>query len=243
VSGLRDRRDVHLLRNWKLVARDMAYAAGVRAKSIVQPGDALAFLGGDRTPVVILPGVFETWNFMVPMSTRLAELGHPVHLLAELGVNRRSIRETAVLAERYLIEHDLRGVILVAHSKGGLIGKQMMLVDDVVEQRIDRLVAVATPFSGSSFARWMPLTALRAFSPRDKELLRLSSESSVNARITSVYPEWDAHVPEGSYLEGATNVEVPVRGHFQSLVQPASLDAVVAAVEAADVSETGGSAE
>ncbi|MEH3089267.1 MAG: alpha/beta hydrolase, partial [Microbacterium arborescens] len=60
--------------------------------------------------------------------------------------------------------HELHDVVLVAHSKGGLIGKQMM-TDAAVGPRVRGMVAVASPFGGSVYGRLMLLPALRAFSP------------------------------------------------------------------------------
>ena len=56
----------------------------------------------------------------------------------------------------------------------------------------------------------------------------------MNARITSIYPRFDPNIPEGSRLEGATNVEIPLWGHFRILTAAEALAAVVAAVERAD---------
>ena len=58
--------------------------------------------------------------------------------------------------------------------------------------------------------------------------------AEVNARITSIYPVFDGHIPEGSALEGAVNIEVPVRGHFRILVEQVALDAIVSAVDGVD---------
>jgi pimeloyl-ACP methyl ester carboxylesterase len=185
---------------------------------------------GDKAPVLLIPGVYEPWQFLRAVGGRLARAGHPVHVVEPLGYNRAPVPDAAALAQRYLDERDLTGVIVVAHSKGGLIGKHMMLVDDGA-QRIDRLVAIASPFSGSSFSRYMPLKPLRAFNPKERTLAMLAANAEVNARIVSVYGVFDPHIPAGSELAGATNVQLPVYGHFRLLADPQVLDAVVAAVE------------
>ncbi len=128
-----------------------------------------------------------------------------------------------------LAARDLRDVALVAHSKGGLIGKAAMLED--VDGRIDRLVAVATPFSGSRMAFYTIVPALRAFRPSHPDIRRLVGEQAVNARITSIQPAFDPHIPEGGDVEGGTNVRLGVVGHFRVLEDPAALAAVIAAVE------------
>jgi len=195
----------------------------------VHPGSA-AMLDGDRAPVLLLPGVYETWHFLMPAARRLHDAGHPVHVLPELGHNVTKIPDAAAVAQRYLDAHDLRAVVILAHSKGGLIGKHMMAVDDV-HGRIARMVAVATPFSGSRLARYAPIRTLRVFRPEGRTLSTLSANIQLNSRITSIYGEFDPVIPGGSRLDGATNVQLPVSGHFRVLSHTTVLDAIVAGVE------------
>lgn len=184
-----------------------------------------------RRPVLLLPGVYERWQFMRPVADLLHALGHPVHVVTRLRWNTAPVVASAELVAAYLEEHYLREVIVVAHSKGGLIGKYTMTHLDP-EERIDRMVAVATPFGGSVYARLFLLPAVRAFSPSNRTLRLLGEELRVNHRITSIWGEFDPHIPGGSSLEGATNVELPVSGHFRILGQQELLDAVSGAVEA-----------
>lgn len=206
---------------------DYPNAIRMRGLGFAHPVPA-AYAEGTGRSVVIVPGVYERWHFLRPIADRLAAAGHPVHVLAELGINRRAIPRSAELVLAALRRLDLHEVALVAHSKGGLIGKAAMLDD--AERRIDRLVAVATPFSGSRMADLTLVPSLRAFRPRHPVIRRLVAEREVNARITSIFPSFDPHIPEGSELEGATNVRLDVVGHFRVLEDPAALDAVVAAV-------------
>ena len=187
-----------------------------------------SYAAGSGRPVVLIPGVYERWHFLRPIADALAAAGHPVHVVRELGINDRAIPGSASRVLAFLRAHDLRGVALVAHSKGGLIGKAAMLDD--TEGRIDRLVAVATPFSGSRMADLMLVPALRVFRPTNPVIRRLVAEREVNARITSIFPSYDPHIPEGSAVEGAVNVQLDVVGHFRILEDPATLDAVVRAV-------------
>src|SRR5690606_5039800 len=120
---------------------------------------------------------------------------------------------------------DLRDVLLVAHSKGGLIGKYAMLHEDP-DGRIERMIAIATPFAGSVYARLFLVRAIRAFSPRDPTLRMLGEQLEVNRRITSVWGAFDPHIPGGSRLDGATNVPLRTSGHFRIIGQMELLDAV-----------------
>ncbi len=210
-------------------ARDWAYAVRWQVQSL-GPTTAEDYLDGDRPPVVVVPGVYETWHFMRPLMDALHDHGHPVHVLPVLRHNVRPVPTSADEVVRYLEEHDLRDVLIVAHSKGGLIGKYAMTSLDA-GHRIDRMVAVSTPFGGSSLARLAPVPHLRAFRAADPVLRAMGQEREVNARITSVYGVFDTLIPEGSELAGATNVRLPVGGHFRILADPRTRDAVLAATD------------
>jgi triacylglycerol lipase len=90
-------------------------------------------------------------------------------------------------------------------------------------------VAVATPFAGSVYARYFLNRSIRAFLPTEPTLALLSANAEANSRITSVFGVFDPHIPAGSRLEGAMNVQLPVYGHFRLL----SDDRVIAEVERA----------
>jgi hypothetical protein len=187
---------------------------------------------GDRDPVVLLPGVYESWSFLRTIGEHLHRAGHPVHVVPELRRNIDTIPDAAAIAQRTIEQRGLEQVALVAHSKGGLIGKHMMAFDDT-GHRIRSLTAIATPFGGSRMARYTPVRTLRVFLPTDATITTLGANLVLNGRITSVYGEWDAHIPDGSVLEGATNIELPVIGHFRLLRDRRVLDVVAAAVERA----------
>lgn len=208
---------------------DYPNALRFRMRAMRERAVPASFAQGPLRPVVILPGIYESWHYLRPIAERLNAGGHPVHVIPGLGLNRAPIPATAARVYADLVEHGLTGVAIVAHSKGGIVGKHIMMIDDR-EGRVDRVIAIASPFAGSTMARLVPSAELRAFLPDDPVIAALAGERTVNARITSIYPSFDPHVPDGSELEGARNVEVPVVGHFRILVQPAVIDAVLDAL-------------
>ena len=210
------RRRVSLRRFVRCLVLDYVFVWRVHLDPPSKRSVPRAYREGDRAPVLLLPGVYETWRFLRPVADRLNALGHPVVVVPGMRHNRRPIATTAEAAQAVLDAHDLRDVIVLGHSKGGLIGKTMMDSTDV-ERRIAGMVTVNSPFSGTRWSTVLPNPALRAFSPRDAALLRLADQVDANARITSMASRFDAHVTEGSVLPGATNLEFPVDGHFRPL--------------------------
>lgn len=64
------------------------------------------------------------------------------------------------------------------------------------------------------------MRTLRAFSPDDPSIVGLTRHLEVNARIVSIYAEFDPHIPDGSKLAGAKNVRLDTGGHFRILAHP-----------------------
>ncbi|MGU3409530.1 esterase/lipase family protein [Microbacterium sp. M1A1_1b] len=208
-------------------ALDWVYAAVWQVRSLgpTTPDD---YLTGDGAPVVVVPGVYETWHFMRPLMDALHDEGHPVHVLASLRHNLRPVPVSAAEVMASIDELDLHDVLLVTHSKGGLIGKYAMTELDP-DGRIDRMVAVSTPFGGSRYADLAPVAHLRVFRATDPVLSALAQERDVNARITSVYGVFDTLIPGGSELVGAANVRLPLGGHFRILGDARTRAAVLTA--------------
>ena len=220
-----------IVRDAAAVVYDRLYQVGRQATHYFGPDPAERYRGGTAAPVLLLPGVYETWEFLRPLADALHDRGHPIHTLPELGYNRGRIADSADLGHRYLAERDLHGVILLGHSKGGIIGKRMMVTDDS-PPRIRRLIAICSPFAGSSLAPLAPNPALRAFHPHNALLRELAEQRDTNARIVSIYSRLDPLIPAGSRLDGAVNIEVPIVGHFRPLSSERVLDEVVRAAGA-----------
>ncbi len=214
--------------------------------------------------IVLLPGVYEHWTFLKPLGDALSAAGHRVSVVHGLGINRQAVAETSDRLGRALAQKPAppAGRVLVAHSKGGLIGKHLLVTSGaaaaaVVEAMsggepgdaaasagapdaataddsplgLRGVVAICTPFRGSRRARFLFDPSIRALMPQDETIVMLGRESSVNGRIVSIFGRYDPHIPDGSALEGATNVRVPGFGHFRLLGDPQTHRAAIDAVE------------
>ncbi|WP_445443958.1 esterase/lipase family protein [Clavibacter sp. km1a] len=215
-------------------ALDYAYVLRWQAAATLSRDDASSFEDGrdDRPTILVLPGVYERWQFMLPIIRRLHARGHGVHVVGSLGANVGRVAEMSRRARAYLEAEDLRDVIVVAHSKGGLIGKHLMAFGDP-DRRIRAMVAINAPFAGSSYARLFPVRSIRDFSPRNAALVELGRSREVNARITSIFARFDPHIPGGSSLDGATDERVAASGHFRIMGDEDVLRRVEAAIDRA----------
>jgi triacylglycerol lipase len=207
---------------------DYAWAYRLRITSL-RRSDTSALETGILRPIVLLPGVYETWHFLEPVGKYLHSLGYPVYVVPTFGRNLRPVREMAALAGEFIERVGLRDVAIVAHSKGGLIGKTLML-DETAGARITSMVAINTPFAGSDYAHLIPIRTLREFVPTHVTIVGLAANAAANASITSIYSSWDPIIPNGSWLSGATNRELPITGHFRILDRADLFDTVARAV-------------
>ena len=152
-----------LARNAWAWVLDYRYVVYWQARGLLDRTDPADYLDppGTAAPVLLLPGIYERWQFLRPVADLLRDKGHPVHVLTRLRWNTAPVAASAEHVAAYLEEHDLREVLVVAHSKGGLIGKYAMLHADP-EGRIARMIAIATPFAGSRYARYFLARSIRA---------------------------------------------------------------------------------
>lgn len=208
---------------------DYGWAYRTRLARVARHPDPSDLETGARRPILLLPGVYETWHFLESVGRHLNALGHPVYVVPGFGNNTRPIAESAALAREYIVSRNLADLAIVGHSKGGLIGKTLMLTD-AGEARVSSMVAINSPFGGSDYAHLVPIRTLREFVPTHATIVGLAAAAEVNARITSIFSSWDPIIPNGSTLDGATNLELPTSGHFRILDRPDLLAAVARAV-------------
>ncbi|HBI25662.1 MAG: acetyltransferase and hydrolase with the alpha/beta hydrolase fold protein [Candidatus Wolfebacteria bacterium GW2011_GWC2_39_22] len=201
------------------------------------PQQYMDYVVAGKCPIIILPGILSRWAFMKPLADTLSRAGHPVYVVPALGNNLLHIEESARIVRALIDEHAIRGAIIVAHSKGGLIGKQYMEFYNE-DERVVGMVSLATPYTGSAMARIVPHKAFVELDPNSKAVAQLRSHTKANGRIISLIPEFDNHVwaEKGSWLAGAfDNIVLPVQGHhaivfsrYAEAVVQQSIDRLVA---------------
>ncbi len=169
--------------------------------------------------VILIPGVYESWHFMQPIAKMLSSKGYDVRIIDGLGYNRGSVENMAEIVRTYIAENKLKDIAIVAHSKGGLIGKYLLSIFKGTST-VKVLIALNTPFSGSRYAYLIPHKPLRVFAPTSKLLLTLAEDSEVNNKIVSIYSAFDPHIPGGSKLDGAKNIQLKTYGHFRIMNSP-----------------------
>jgi triacylglycerol lipase len=180
---------------------------------------------GPYAPILLIPGVYENWRFMQPIAAHVYRAGHPVHVLDNLGYNSGAIAAMARIVSDYLQRCNLQDVVVIAHSKGGLIAKHA-LADPDTARRVKHVIAINTPFSGSRYAYLFVLRSVRMFTPTGSTIKGLALNNAINRQITSLYSVFDPHIPESSHLAGAENVILPTIGHFRPIADARTLTTI-----------------
>ncbi|HJP81773.1 MAG TPA: hypothetical protein VJ841_05245, partial [Candidatus Saccharimonadales bacterium] len=172
-----------------------------------------------HTQIILLPGIYERWEFMRPIADALLAAHYSVHVIEGLGYNAGTVEQAASIVEQYVASNNLKRCVIVAHSKGGLIGKYLLSFSKEKEQLLG-MVSLNTPFNGSRYAYALPFASLRIFIPTSPLLTLLSKEETVNSHVYSLYSTFDPHIPGGSALVGAHNIQLPTYGHFRPVKDP-----------------------
>lgn len=182
------------------------------------PKHYLGYTEEGKFPIIILPGLTMKWGFMRSLGSAISHSGYPVYIIPQIGYNLLSIPKAAAIVREVVDTNHLDNVIIVAHSKGGLVGKYL-LIHNNADRRIKAVVAIASPFSGSSLGRIVPHAAFKELAPDSDVVKSLSENTEVNTKIISIIPDFDNHVrsENGSYLNGAKNIYLAVRGHHKIL--------------------------
>lgn len=207
-----------MLKKISYVVVDYLYAMRGHAGSAIYRKIPNHYLFGNKDDIILIPGLYEKWNFLKIIGDSLSYDGYKVHVLLELKRNQRPISEQARVVHDYLEKNDIRNATIVSHSKGGLIGLHYLIKYNN-DNRVQKVIAVAAPFSGSHIGRIARLKAIRELMPHSDSIKDLT-KNSVSSKVVSIYPTYDNHVwhKDGSYLSNeAKNIEHGVKGHHRIL--------------------------
>ncbi len=171
-------------------------------------------------PVILLPGVTRKWGFLRKLADNISKAGYPVHVLPGLKRNITSIPCSARIVGNFITSQNIKNVVLIGHSKGGLLAKYI-LAKSPERKRISAAIAIAAPFLGSEMARLVPSRAYQELTPESKVVCELIRDRAVNRKIYSLIPIYDNILPQkNSYLPGGHNLIIRARGHHTIVFKP-----------------------
>lgn len=182
------------------------------------PKHYLEYVKEEKQPIILIQGVSAKWGMLKTVGDAISKTGHPVYIVPKIGHHLKDIPLTASLVREVIDENKLKNVILVSHSKGGLVAKYL-LVHLNQDKHIKKVIAISAPFSGTTLAKMIPHSSHRELEPNNELFKDLQLHSEVNKQIISIFPSFDNHVLDKSrcILDGATNIEVNIPGHHRLL--------------------------
>ena len=192
------------------------------------PEHYLGFVINKKAPIILIPGISNKWGFLKHLGDSISAKGHPVYIVNELKFNVFDIPTSVKIIRGIIDKNNLEKVIIVGHSKGGLIGKYF-LVHENKDEKVKGLIAIATPFSGSKLANQIPGKAHKEMAPESKVIGELNFHKEVNSKIVSIMPEFDNHIwsEKGSFLSGATNITIKVKGHHKIVFDKSVISKII----------------
>ncbi|MEN9389293.1 MAG: hypothetical protein RLY61_377 [Candidatus Parcubacteria bacterium] len=172
---------------------------------------------GDVGTVVLIPGLHETNFFLYSVGNFLNQHGYRILTIPEFD-SLEPVGQIYTKLEKLVQSLDASNIILVSHSKGGIVAKYF-LDNSNQSHRIKYSVSLATPYLGSVFAilRFHNLHELASSSNLIKEV---SQQDAHVAKVINLYPKFDNHVipNKNLLLKGAKNIQINVNGHTRILV-------------------------
>lgn len=171
----------------------------------------------DKAPIILIPGISNKWGFLKYLGDFISISGHPVYVADKLGFNLLDIPTSSKIVRELIDQNNLKNVVIVGHSKGGLIGKYLLMKGNQ-DMKIKGVIAIGAPFSGSRIVNYLPSwKSYKELAPDSKIIQSINSNFKVNSKIISIMPEFDNHVwaKTGSYLDGAINIKLTIKGHHK----------------------------
>jgi alpha-beta hydrolase superfamily lysophospholipase len=183
-------------------------------------------------PIIVLQGYMDRWGFIKNLADEISDAGFPVYIIPKLGNNLRDISDSAEIVNKLIERNKLKNVVIVGHSKGGLIGKYL-LVNKNKENKILGLITISTPHVGSRMARYFSFLKSNEFQPENEIIQDLWSHHEVNKKIIAIFPKIDNVVWVGKRykLDGAKdNIVLDSYGHHRILFDKKAQDKVIASI-------------
>lgn len=170
---------------------------------------------GTQGDIVLLPGFCEPWTFLEKLALRLHSLGYKIHSIPALNHNTQSVTHSAEILNQYIQDNSLNSVILLGHSKGGLIAKTYL---DAHPQTVTHVFTVSTPHQGT-YLGYLYICNLAELLPNSPVIQKIIQVHNHNSKITNIYSRVDNHILPNRHalLPNTENIQIDTIGHTRIL--------------------------
>jgi hypothetical protein len=180
---------------------------------------------GTKGNVILIPGWNETWFVLKTIGDELNNSGYKVHVISELKDNKLSVLETLKTVESYIEEIKTKEIILVCHSKGGIVAR-LLLSKPTTASKISKVFFVSATIQGT-WLGYLPFINIKDQTPKSVQELPLPN-SQIH-KIINLYPLLDNIVipNKNLLLDGAENIQIPVIGHTRILNSSKTIQEII----------------
>lgn len=178
---------------------------------------------GDKGNVILIPGFADNHYYLTYIGNELNHLGFKIHVLSNFNTTRYTIDRLAARLAKYIKTNDLDDVILIGHSKGGLVAKYAADHYPSIDEHIRYIFTIATPYRGVYWGKFKWIPYAWEFNPLNPVLEQINKETEISSRLINIYSRIDnVIIPNSSlYYEYArANIKVNFIGHTGILNNP-----------------------
>jgi alpha-beta hydrolase superfamily lysophospholipase len=181
---------------------------------------------GTKGDIVFLQGFNEGWVFASKLGNELNKIGYKIHHIKALDHNFYSLDTSIEIVKKYLQKQDLKNVVMISHSKGGLVGKAV-LDDEKFTDKIRHLIAIAPPFKGTIFG-YAAILSLHELKPYSKKIKRIVDNRKNYHKIHVLHSKIDNLViPNSSFkIEGMKRTQLDTVGHTEILENKKTIEKI-----------------
>lgn len=167
---------------------------------------------GNTGDILLVPGFDETWVFLETIGNYFNNKGYKIHTVSTIEPNVKPIKYCVGEVMKYIVKNNLTNVIIMSHSKGGIVTKRL-LQNTSIEERVKIAFSLATPYGGVHWAyKWMKNVYEFVYT---SEIINEMEKTRPSKKLINLYPRFDQVVfPKNKlFLHNGTNIEVDVVGH------------------------------
>ncbi len=171
---------------------------------------------GTKGSVILIPGLHESTFFLFSVGDFLNKQGFRIYTIPDFK-SAEPVSDISKKLEGLVERLPQSDIILISHSKGGLVAKYF-LDTSVFTEKVKLSISIATPYGGTIFGH-LHFHNLYEVRPKSPLLTFLGSNKVSCAKIVNFYPKFDNHVlpNSGLLLAGAQNIQINVSGHTRIL--------------------------
>ncbi len=170
--------------------------------------------------IILIPGYGCTYDYLMPLGNFLEKHGYKIHTPPEITPNIHKISYYVEKIKNYIEKNNLKNVILIGHSKGGIIARYL-LKEEELKNKIKKAITISSPHKGSILAIYSRFNA-HELTPWSKTIRGINKQKDDLKNILNIYGIHDKIViPNRSlHLPGAKNIKIEIKGHNKTISSP-----------------------